>query len=76
MSKNKKINQLEVLNNINDEDGSNRKELMTFDAFFQKLLIEGRVYLHHKAPMRLYAKKNGLNGDATLEQFEAVFRNY
>lgn len=51
-------------------------QLISFDAYFQGLMrTDSKIYLHHKAPMKKYANKNGLSY-ATLEQFEKLFKAY
>jgi hypothetical protein len=48
---------------------------MSFDAFFQILLKEGKVLAHHKPPMRHFAEVNGMIS-GTLAEFERLFKSY
>ena len=52
------------------------KSLMSFDVYFSLLMkTRPEVMKHHKAPMRLFAEKNGLT-NGTLEDFEKLFSSY
>jgi hypothetical protein len=48
---------------------------ISFDAFFQILLKEGRVLAHHKPPMRHFAEANGIVS-GTRAEFEQLFKSY
>lgn len=49
--------------------------VFSFDAFFSLLKAKGKVMAHHKAPMKQYAKANGLE-EGTQEEFERLFKRY
>lgn len=52
------------------------KPLMSFDAYFSKLVHTKGMMLHHKAPMRNYAEAQGLKDLATEAEFDSVFERY
>lgn len=52
------------------------KPLLNFDVYFSLLMKENKkIFLHHKAPMRNYAKQKGLI-NATKEDFDKIFIHY
>lgn len=52
------------------------KPVITFDSYFARLLKENtKIQPHHKAPMRSFAKKYGIE-EGTLEDFQRIFRLY
>ncbi len=53
------------------------RKLITFDAYFMKLVRnDPKILPHHKAPMRQYAESKGLEGAATEEDFKLAFERY
>ena len=49
---------------------------ITFDVYFQILLKAGKVAPHHKVPMRSYATQMTNLSQASLAEFDQLFRNY
>lgn len=50
--------------------------VISFDVYFQRLIqTRDDIMSHHKAPMRLFASKNGKES-GTLEDFEKLFSLY
>jgi hypothetical protein len=53
------------------------KVLISFDAYFSKMMKEkSHVLLHHKAPMREFARAKGLKDTASIEDFDRIFEQY
>jgi hypothetical protein len=77
MSK-EKISKLEVKSYREDlaKFSQDNKTLISFDVYFQKLLVKGKnVFPHHKAPMLKYAESKGFL-KASEEQFDEIFKDY
>jgi len=52
------------------------KRIISFDVYFQGLISSGsKVQIHHKAPMRQFAKSKNLE-NGTKEDFDRIFRLY
>jgi len=52
------------------------EQLINFDLYFQLLMKrEPRILAHHKAPMRKFAEQNKIT-EATIEEFDKVFKLY
>jgi hypothetical protein len=66
--------QVEADNLLKETSQSVEREI-SFDAFFQILLKEGRVLAHHKPPMRHFAEVNGIVS-GTRAEFEQLFKSY
>lgn len=68
--------EIETEQEISTEDVPKVNPLMSFDAYFSKLMRTKGMMLHHKAPMRNYAEAQGLKDLATEAAFDAVFERY
>ena len=51
------------------------KPKISFDTYFEILKKKSKVAPHHKAPLKLYMYKKGLE-TATLEEFDKAFSKY
>lgn len=49
--------------------------VVSFDAYFRRLVATSKAQEHHKAPMRRFAEQRGAT-DATEQQFDEIFRSY
>jgi len=75
--KDKKLKKVEVeTDNLMEEVQKEvSEEDMTFDVYFQILLKDRKVLLHHKPPMRQHAEAHSMK-KATRTEFDKLFKSY
>jgi hypothetical protein len=59
-----------------NQELSSKENQMSFDAFFQNLLKEGKVLKHHKLPMKKYFESQGIMNQASRDQLEQIWKTY
>lgn len=74
--KDKKLKKVDLeADNLMEVQSEEAEESMTFDVYFQILLRERKVLLHHKPPMRQHAVANEMSS-ATRNEFDKLFNSY
>jgi hypothetical protein len=72
-----KLQELEEKQELNlTSEEVETEELISFDAFFQSLLRQGKVLEHHKVPMRKYVESQGIMNEVSKEKFEQILKTY
>jgi hypothetical protein len=68
------LEEIQELNQASEE--AQNEELISFDAFFQSLLRQGKTLKHHKLPMRKYVESQGIMNEASRDKFEQILKTY
>lgn len=78
MSNKIKKNDIESKSKETSEQETRRSEPeVSFDTYFQMLMAKRLgIMPHHKAPMRKFAESHGLGEEASLDEFEKIFKRY
>lgn len=71
----KRVESKETVEEPKEAPKRDLKPVMNFDAYFQSLMSEKKVQIHHKAPMRKFAQKAGID-NGTKAEFDKVFKLY